>query len=195
MVFLSCKLQLVCFFFLCSALSASQYFHLSNNRWEARLPLAASEIQLCVCTEKAYCWSVAFFFSPPSIRQSYRKWWVRRKLRMFPPHPLPLLNLLRVKHQSPQRHRYNTRCFCQTWNWHHQHVCQMGDFFLPVASNWKERERKHPTCWGFIKLDAYFFLIWNQRCFKLLHKKQLFNWHVISFCWLDAVEVNYFHSF
>lgn len=64
MVFLSCKLQLVCFFFLCSALSASQYFHLSNNRWEAWLPLAASEIQLCVCTEKAYCWSVAFFFSP-----------------------------------------------------------------------------------------------------------------------------------
>lgn len=63
MVFLSCKLQLVCFF-LCSALSASQYFHLSNNRWEAWLPLAASEIQLCVCTEKAYCWSVAFFFSP-----------------------------------------------------------------------------------------------------------------------------------
>lgn len=94
------------------------------------------------------------FFSPPSIRQSYRKWWVRRKLRMFPPHPLPLLNLLRVKHQSPQQHRYNTllpnlKLTPST------RVSNGRFFFLPVATNWKER--KHPTCWVFIKLAAYFF--------------------------------------
>lgn len=95
------------------------------------------------------------FFSPPSIRQSYRKWWVRRKLRMFPPHPLPLLNLLRVKHQSPQRHRYNT--LLPNLKLTPSTCLSNGRFFLPVASNWKERERKHPTCWGFIKLAAYFF--------------------------------------
>lgn len=133
MVLLSCKLQLVCFFYVLHFLlrSISIYQTTDGKRDSHSLLLKSSS----VCAQRKLTVDRLHFFSPPSIRQSYRKWWVRRKLRMFPPHPLPLLNLLRVKHQSPQRHRYNTRCFCQTWNWHHQHVCQMGDFFclLPVT--------------------------------------------------------------
>ncbi len=84
-----------------------QNFHLSNDC--TFLPNRQTE-KTC---HAVYFWNVnnqswllisCYIFFP--VRQSYRKWWARGKLRMLWLFP-PLLNRLKPKHQSPHRCRYN----------------------------------------------------------------------------------------
>lgn len=152
MVLLSCKLQLVCFFYVLHFLlrSISIYQTTDGKRDSHSLLLKSSS----VCTEKAYCWSVAFFFSPlyqaelqevvgeeeaedVSSTSSAPAESSKGETPESPAAQVQYTLLLPNLKLTPSTCLLNGRFFC----------------LLPVT----EKKGK-PTCWGFIKLAAYLFI-------------------------------------